>query len=103
VRSFFAHVFRHQQASPLGVALKAIHVHVCFLAPIESLMRTATNTTTKLCSLCGKPIAPARLEALPGVTTCIECAKKHPRQFDPRSIDLSQASPINRNGFAPTD
>ncbi|MDB5300259.1 MAG: Prokaryotic dksA/traR C4-type zinc finger, partial [Phycisphaerales bacterium] len=30
--------------------------------------------TTKLCSLCGAPIAPARLEALPGVTTCIECA-----------------------------
>ena len=57
----------------------------------------------KLCSLCGQPIAPARLEALPGVTTCIACAKKHPRKVDTRGIELSQASPINRNGFAPYD
>lgn len=57
----------------------------------------------KLCSLCGRPIAPARLEALPGVTTCIECAKKYPRKVDVSGIELSQASPINRNGFAPSD
>jgi hypothetical protein len=57
----------------------------------------------KLCSLCGQPIATARLEALPGVTTCIACAKKHPRKVDTRGIELSQASPINRNGFAPSD
>ena len=69
-------------------------------------METDTQTTTterKLCSLCGQPIAPARLEALPGVTTCIACAKKHPRKVDVSGIDLSQASPINRNGFAPKD
>jgi RNA polymerase-binding transcription factor DksA len=59
--------------------------------------------TQKLCALCGAPIAAARLEALPGVTTCIECAKKHPRKVDVSGIDLSQASPINRNGFAPKD
>ncbi|HWE96816.1 MAG TPA: TraR/DksA C4-type zinc finger protein [Tepidisphaeraceae bacterium] len=59
--------------------------------------------TKKLCSLCGGPITPARLEALPGVTTCIECAKKHPRKVDTSSVELSQASPINRNGFAPSD
>jgi len=57
----------------------------------------------KLCALCDQPIAPARLEALPGVTTCINCAKKHPRKLDTRGIELSQASPINRNGFAPSD
>ena len=57
----------------------------------------------KLCSLCGRPIAAARLNALPGVTTCIDCAKKHPRRVDTRGIELSQASPINRNGFAPYD
>jgi hypothetical protein len=56
-----------------------------------------------LCVLCGKPIAPARLEALPGVTTCIECAKKNPPKFDPSKYDISEASPINRNGFAPND
>lgn len=57
----------------------------------------------KLCGLCGKPIAAARLEALPGVTTCIDCARKHPRKVDTSSVELSQASQINRTGFAPYD
>jgi RNA polymerase-binding transcription factor DksA len=61
------------------------------------------NAIGKLCSLCGNPIGAARLQALPGVTTCIECAKKHPRKVDTSRIDLSQASQINRNGFAPYD
>ncbi|MBV8782244.1 MAG: TraR/DksA C4-type zinc finger protein [Phycisphaerae bacterium] len=57
----------------------------------------------RLCSLCGQPIPAARLEALPGVTTCIACARKHPRKVDVSGVELSQASPINRNGFAPKD
>jgi RNA polymerase-binding transcription factor DksA len=60
-------------------------------------------SSSKLCNLCGQPIAPARLEALPGVTTCIDCAKKHPRKVDTSGIELSQANPINRTGFAPDD
>lgn len=56
-----------------------------------------------LCEVCGKPIAPARLEAVPGVRTCLECAKKNPPKIDPSKYDLSEASPINRNGFAPSD
>lgn len=66
-------------------------------------MSQNTQTPRKLCSLCGQPIPPARLEALPGVATCIECARKHPRKVDISGVDLSQASPINRNGFAPKD
>ena len=66
-------------------------------------MRAKQSMTTRLCNLCGKQIGAARLEALPGVTTCIECAKKHPRKVDTSRIDLSQASQINRNGFAPYD
>ena len=62
-----------------------------------------TATRRKLCALCNAPIAPARLEALPGVTTCIHCARKHPRKVDISGIELSQASPINRKGFAPKD
>jgi len=62
-----------------------------------------SQPSTKSCSLCGQPIAPARLEALPGVTTCIECAKKYPRKVDTSGVELSQASPIDRTGFAPTD
>jgi len=56
-------------------------------------MSEQTKTPRKLCGLCGSPIAAARLEALPGVTTCIDCAKKHPRKVDT----------ICRNGFAPKD
>jgi RNA polymerase-binding transcription factor DksA len=66
-------------------------------------MNETSQTTRKLCGLCGQPIAAARLEALPGVTTCIDCAKKHPRKVDVSGVELSQASPINRNGFAPKD
>jgi RNA polymerase-binding transcription factor DksA len=66
-------------------------------------MRTDMKPARKRCSLCGAPISAARLAALPGVTTCIECAKKHPRKVDTSGVELSQASPINRNGFAPKD
>lgn len=62
-----------------------------------------TNDVKTLCSICGKPIAKARLEALPGTTLCIECAKRNPPRIDPKRFDLSEASPINRNGFAPKD
>ena len=66
-------------------------------------METHPGHPRKRCSLCDKPIPQARLDALPGVTTCIDCAKRHPRKLDLRGVDLSQASPINRNGFAPKD
>lgn len=66
-------------------------------------MSEKRKQSTKLCNLCAKPIAPARLEALPGVTTCIDCARKHPRKVDTSGIELSEASPIDRTGFAPSD
>jgi RNA polymerase-binding transcription factor DksA len=65
--------------------------------------RKPQQSKARRCSLCGEPIAAARLQALPGVTTCIACAKKHPRKVDTSGVDLSQASPINRTGFAPYD
>ena len=61
------------------------------------------SSLQRQCSLCGKTIPRARLEALPGVTTCIECARKYPRKVDTSGVELSEASPINRNGFAPKD
>jgi hypothetical protein len=64
---------------------------------------SATAQSPVRCRLCGQPIPPLRLEALPGVTTCLECARKNPPRIDPRKLDLSEASPINRNGFAPKD
>ena len=66
-------------------------------------MTDQSTHPSKRCALCGATIPAARLEALPGVTTCIECAKKHPRKVDISGVELAQASPINRNGFAPKD
>jgi RNA polymerase-binding transcription factor DksA len=63
----------------------------------------STSSHAQLCSVCHRPISPARLEAFPGVKTCIECAKKYPLKVDTSTIELSEASPINRNGFAPKD
>ena len=62
-----------------------------------------SSSSKKLCSLCGKPIPAARLEALPGVTTCLECAKKNPPRVDASKYDLSESSPIDRTGFARSD
>ncbi len=67
------------------------------------MSESARKRSKTLCSLCGKPIAAARLEALPGVTICLECAKKHPPQIDARKFDLSESSPIDRTGFARSD
>jgi hypothetical protein len=72
-------------------------------AYVNLVMSDPGSAKQKLCSLCGQPIPAARLEALPGVTTCIECARKYPRKVDTSGVELSQASPINRNGFAPKD
>lgn len=66
------------------------------------MSKTKTQPKT-LCTVCGKPIPALRLEALPGVTMCIDCAKKNPPKIDAAKFDLSQASPIDRTGFAPTD
>ena len=66
-------------------------------------MSKVSKGETVLCVYCGAPIPRMRLDAVPGVTTCVACAKKHPPKVDLRKLDLSQASPINRNGFAPTD
>jgi RNA polymerase-binding transcription factor DksA len=57
----------------------------------------------RLCSLCRKPIPAVRLEALPDVDTCVTCAAKRPKKLDTSFVELSEASPINRNGFAPKD
>jgi len=64
----------------------------------------ATPTTSRLCRICKRPIAEARLEALPHTDLCIDCARVHPPAPIPiEQLDLSQASPITRNGFAPKD
>jgi DnaK suppressor protein len=43
------------------------------LANAELAIDRAAAGTYGLCADCGQPIAPDRLEALPEVTTCIDC------------------------------
>jgi len=57
----------------------------------------------KLCVWCDKPISPARLEALPGITSCIDCARKHNVKYDTSHIEVAEASQIDRTGFARSD
>lgn len=66
-------------------------------------MKNERKLPSKVCSICGAEIPAARLAAIPGVTTCISCAKKNPPKVDVNKLDLSQASPIDRTGFAPSD
>ena len=61
-------------------------------------MSQPTHRGSKRCVLCGSPIATARLRALPGATTCIECAKKNPVKVDasrlrPAEVDRLSGDP----------
>ena len=40
--------------------------------------------TYGLCDACGEPIAPKRLQAMPDVVLCLDCATKHPHRASRR-------------------
>src|SRR3954469_8321831 len=50
----------------------------------ERALAKLDEGTYGLCDACGKPIAPKRLQAMPNVVLCIECAAAHPRAVAPR-------------------
>lgn len=67
-------------------------------------MSNRRSTPARRCHLCDEPISAARLEILPDTTICLACAKRHPdRKVTAQDVELSQSSPIDRTGFAPTD
>jgi DnaK suppressor protein len=49
------------------------------LIQIESALKRIDAGTFGLCEVCGKPIAPERLEALPWATDCVDCHAKKRR------------------------
>jgi DnaK suppressor protein len=49
------------------------------LVAIEAALKRIDAGTFGTCSVCGKPIAPERLEALPWATDCIDCHSKKRR------------------------
>jgi RNA polymerase-binding protein DksA len=46
------------------------------LAEVEHALNKLTDGSYGHCESCGKPIAPARLEAKPAARQCIDCASK---------------------------
>ena len=53
------------------------------LAEIEAALSRVADGTFGRCAICGRVIAPARLEARPTARTCITCAnQQHPGQFE---------------------
>ena len=59
------------------------------------------------CTECGNKIPQLRVEAIPGATTCVACANKSKKKLSKvdysSNIDISQASEIDRSGFARSD
>lgn len=49
------------------------------LEKIEAALARLDDGSYGTCVSCGKPIAPGRLDAIPWVPTCIDCARKGPR------------------------
>ncbi len=56
------------------------------------------------CEVCGKPIHPERLEAIPDTKHCVKCVEKHgpKRYIDPEDV-CAKPSATARNGFARSD
>ncbi len=49
------------------------------LAEIEQALRKLEKGTYGLCDVCGQPIDPGRLEALPEANLCLNCKAKQPK------------------------
>lgn len=49
------------------------------LALVEGALRRLDDGAYGLCTTCGNPIAPERLEAIPWAPLCIDCARKGSR------------------------
>lgn len=46
------------------------------LSRVEAALRSIDDGTYGTCASCGNPIGAERLEAIPWVPTCIDCARK---------------------------
>jgi DnaK suppressor protein len=49
------------------------------LAQVDAALARLEGGAYGTCASCGQPIAPARLEAIPWVAVCIDCARKPSR------------------------
>lgn len=56
------------------------------LTEVEHALRKYEAGTYGICDLCGKPIDPARLEALPHANLCLECKTRQAKNARNRSV-----------------
>ena len=68
------------------MVLTQIQILECELQWLEEALRRADQGTYGLCSHCGQPIDPARLEVLPEATLCFECKTSLERQQRFRAV-----------------
>ncbi|MGZ5417057.1 MAG: TraR/DksA family transcriptional regulator [Nocardioides sp.] len=61
------------ERSQVGALVAQAREH---LAEVEAALRRARDGAYGVCESCGRPIAPARLEARPVARTCITCAAR---------------------------
>ena len=55
------------------------------LADVENALRKFDQGTYGLCEICGRPIDPARLEALPQAKLCLECKARQTKNAKGKS------------------
>jgi len=77
----FPHLGNHQDENAIEVSNYADNLSVEHnlekeLKDIGSALKKTSEGTYGICSKCGKPINPKRLEALPEATLCIKCSEK---------------------------
>ena len=77
----FPHLGDHQDENAIEVSdyennLSVEHKLEEDLENIGDALKKTSEGTYGICSNCGKPIDPKRLEAMPEATLCIECSKR---------------------------
>lgn len=78
----FLHLGEHQDENAIEVSDYASSVSVEHslekgLKNIEGALKKTSEGTYGVCSKCGEPINPKRLEAAPEATLCVKCGEKN--------------------------
>lgn len=75
-------LMEHEKAMALAQGLERK------LASIDHALRQAQNGAYGICERCGKPIDPARLEAVPETTLCLKCKVVDEQRIRMRAIPV---------------
>jgi RNA polymerase-binding transcription factor DksA len=71
------------------------------MAEVEHALQKLESGTYGLCDICGQPIAPERLEALPWASLCLSCKTHQARR--PESKNSGSSTGLTRMDLAEND